>query len=140
MSIVYAVKNIMSKPLITIDVESFAGDAIKLMIEKDIGALVVTEKGEPTGIVTERDILRKCCQNNSCMKIKIGEIMSKPLITIDGEKPIGMATEIMATKNIRRLLVTEGEKIVGIITQRDLVRGTLDVMYTIANITHVKER
>lgn len=66
---VYAVRHVMSKPLVTVDVETPADEAIKLMVEKNIGALVVTEKGEPVGIITERDILRKCCQDASCMKV-----------------------------------------------------------------------
>jgi len=51
--------------------------------------------------------------------------MSSLLVTVEAEKSILTAEEIMAEKNIRRLLVTEGEKIIGIITQRDLVRGNL---------------
>jgi CBS domain-containing protein len=124
--VVYAVRHVTSKPLITVDGQTSAQDAIKLMIEKDVGALVVTEKGKPAGIVTERDVLRKCCPKASCMEIKIREMMSKPLVTVDGETPIGKAIEIMVNKKIRRLLVTEGEKIVGIVTQKDLMRGTLE--------------
>ena len=131
----------MSKPLITVDVETPADEAINLMVERNVGALVVTEKGEPVGIITERDILRKCChQDASCMKVKVGKIMSKPLVTVDVKTPIGEASETMSVKNIRRLLVTEKGKIVGIITQRDLMRGVLDVMYTLTNITHVTKR
>ena len=137
---VYMVKNIMSKPLITVDVETSADEAIKLMVEKNIGALIVTGRGEPVGIITERDILRKYCQDASCMKVKVGKIMSKPLVTVDGKTPIGEASETMSVKNIRRLLVTEKGKIVGIITQRDLIREVLNVMYTLTNITHVTKR
>lgn len=126
MPVVYAVRHVTSKPLITVDSETLAQDAIKLMIERDISALIVTEKGKPAGMVTERDVLKKCCPEASCMEVKVREIMSKPLVTVDGETPIGKAVEIMVDKKIRRLLVTEGEKIVGIVTQKDLMRGTLE--------------
>lgn len=96
------------------------------MVEKNIGALVVTEKGKLVGIVTERDILKKCCPEASCEEVKVREIMSKPLVTVDAETPIGVAVETMANKKIRRLLVTEGKKIVGIVTQKDLMKGTLE--------------
>lgn len=122
---VYAVRHVMSKPLITVDVETSAQDAILLMVEKDIGALVVTDKGKHVGIVTERDVMRKCCPQASCRVVKVREIMSKPLVTVDVETALGKAVEIMVSKNIRRLLVTEGEEIVGIVTQKDLMRGTL---------------
>ena len=126
---VYAVGDVMSKPLITVDGETPAKGAIKLMVEKDIGALVITEKGQPVGIVTERDVLKKCCLEDSWWKFKISEIMSSPLVTVEAEKSILTAEEIMAEKNIRRLLVTEGEKILGIITQRDLVRGNFLLLH-----------
>jgi CBS domain-containing protein len=115
----------MSSPLITIDVESLSYDAVKLMVERNIGALVVTDRGEPVGIITDRDIFRRCCLTISCKRVKVGEIMSKPLITVDGGTPINKATKIMSEKKIRRLLVTEESKIAGIITQKDLMRGTL---------------
>jgi len=123
--VVYAVRHVMSKPLITIDGETSAQDAILQMLEKDIGALAVTENSQPVGIVTERDIMKKCCPEASCKVAKVREIMSKPLITVNGETPLGEAVEIMANKSIRRLFVTEGEKIVGIVTQKDLMRGAL---------------
>jgi predicted transcriptional regulator len=126
--VVYAVKHVMSTPLITVEIDAFIQDAVKLMVEKDIGALVVTEKGKPVGIVTERDILRKLCQGTSWGDIKVGQIMSKPLIAVDAETPIGAAVELMTTRNIRRLLVTESGKIVGIVTERDLTRGTFEIL------------
>jgi len=131
----------MSKPLITVDVETPTNDAIMLMVEKNIGALVVTEKGEPVGIITERDILRKSCLETSHGVVKVGEIMSKPLITIDGKTSIGNASEIMTEKNIRRLLVTEKdkitekEKIKGIVTERDLMRVILAVVHSLHSIS-----
>lgn len=141
MPIVYAVNHAMSKPLITVDVDTLAHEAIKLMVEKNIGAVVVTEKGEPAGIITERDILKKCCiyletvseLPPSCIRVQVGEIMSKPLVTVDGDTPTGKASEIMTEKNIRRLLVTEKEKIVGIVTQKDLMRATLEVSHALSS-------
>ena len=82
----------MSKPLITVDVEAIAKDATKLMVERNIGALVVTEKREAVGMITERDILRNCCFNASCMNIKVRKIMSKPLVTVDGKTSIAQAS------------------------------------------------
>jgi CBS domain-containing protein len=122
--VVYAVRHVMSKPLITVDGETSSQDAILLMVEKDIGALIVTEKGKPVGIVTERDVMKKCCPEASCREVKVRKIMSKPLITVNGETPLEVAVEIMIDKKIRRLLVTEREKIVGIVTQKDLLRGS----------------
>lgn len=137
---VYAVRHVMSKPLITVDVEAIVKDAIKLMIERNIGTLVVTEEGEPVGIITERDILRNCCLD-AYLNFKVREIMSKSLVIVDGKTSIGQASEIMTEKKIRRLLVTEKdmiteeEKIVGIVTQRDLMRAILDVIHSLRSLS-----
>ena len=128
---VYVVRDVMSKPLITVDGEASTQDAIMLMVEKNIGALIVTEKGEPVGILTERDVMKKCCPQATCRAVKVKEIMSKPVITVEGETPIGRAVETMTNKNIRRLLVTENGKIVGIVTQKDLMRGTLEAFHAL---------
>ena len=115
----------MSAPLIAVDGETSAQDALLLMIAKDIGALAVTESGQPVGIITDRDVLKKCCSEASCGVVKAREIMSKPLTAVNGETTLGEAAELMARKGIRRLFVTEGEKIVGIVTQKDLIKGSL---------------
>ncbi len=131
MPVVYAVRHVMSEPLMTVEGDTSAQEAMKLMVAKDIGALVATEKGKPVGLLTERDVLKKCCPEASCIGVKVREIMSSPLITIDADTPIGVATETMIDKKIRRLLVTEDEKIIGIVTQKDLMRGTLEAFHSL---------
>ena len=106
----------------------------KLMIEKKIGAIVVAVRGKPAGIITERDILTRCYLEAAGEEAKVKEIMSQPLIDADADTPIGAALDIMVDKNIRRLLVTEKGKYIGIVTQKDLVRGTLDVIHSLSLI------
>lgn len=118
----------MSEPVITVDGDASARDAVNLMLEKNIGALLVSENGRPEGIVTDRDILRKCSSGIHCGLVKVREIMSKPLVTIDQETPIGMALKVMTENNIRRLMVTEDGEITGIVTERDLMKGTLEAL------------
>lgn len=118
----------MSNTLVMADVETLAQTAINMMTEKGVDALIVTEKNQPIGILTERDVLRRCCPEASCGKVKIKQIMSKPLITVDVNAPLGVALQTMIDKKIRRLLVTEnGKKIIGVVTQNDLIKGTLEM-------------
>lgn len=117
--------------MITIDGSTAIRNAVNLMIEKNIGAIIVTENNTPEGIVTDRDILRHCLSHTQFSEIKVREIMSSPLVTIDYETPIGLAVKIMTEKNIRRLLVTENGKITAIVTERDLLRGSLKAFNTL---------
>lgn len=118
------VKNVMAKPVITIEKGSSVHEATKIMCEKQIGCIVVTEKGKPVGIATERDILQRVVAKGlDASKVKMKDIMSKPLITINGNMPIINAIRIMEKNKVRRLLVMEMEKLIGIVTQRDLLRA-----------------
>jgi len=118
------VKNIMAKPVTTVDKDNSVFEAAKAMSEKDIGSIVVTDKGKPVGITTERDILQRVvAEGLDASKVKMTDIMSKPLMTINGNMPIINAIRIMEKNKVRRLLVIEKGKLVGIVTQRDLLRA-----------------
>jgi CBS domain-containing protein len=132
MKVTYAVKNIMTTDIVSVESDVIVHEALILMTDRNIGSVVVTESRKMVGILTERDVLKKCCPNQQCTVMKAADIMSSPLITIDGDAAIGQAADLMASKKIRRLLVTRGGKIEGIVTERDVMRGTLDVFKTLA--------
>ncbi|MBS7646659.1 MAG: CBS domain-containing protein [Candidatus Bathyarchaeia archaeon] len=133
MPIAVRVRDVMTEGLISVEKTEPVIKAINLMVEKDIGAVVVTEKGKPVGILTERDIMKKVCPKELCTrKVSVGEIMSQPLITVDADAKLGEAASLMIEKGVRRLLVAEKGKIVGIVTQRDLMRGTLDTFVALS--------
>jgi len=73
------------------------------------------------GIVTDRDFATKIAAKNLPFDTPVEKIMSSPLITINHNEPISDAAEIMTSKKIRKLAVTENGKVVGIITSTDLV-------------------
>jgi CBS domain-containing protein len=118
------VKNVMAKIVVTVDKDSSVYEAAKVMSEKGIGSIVVTGDGKPVGIATERDILQRVVAKRlDASKVKMKDIMSKPLITVNGSMPIINAIRIMEKNKVRRLLVMERGKLVGIVTQRDLLRA-----------------
>ncbi len=118
------VKNVMAKPVITVDKNNSVFEAARVMSEKGVGSIVVTDKGKPVGITTERDVLQRVVAKGlDASKVKMKDIMSKPLITINGNMPIINAIRIMEKNKVRRLLVLEKGKLVGIVTQRDLLRA-----------------
>ena len=118
------VQGVMTKPVITTDSASSVHEAAQLMSNKNVGSIVVTCKGTLTGIATERDIVeRVVAKGLDPSKIQIEEIMSKQLTTVKGDLPIIEAIRIMQKKKTRRLLIIEDKKVVGIVTQRDLLRA-----------------
>ncbi len=124
------VSDIMKK-LVTIDGSGSVKEAAEIMLEKGIGSIVVTEEGGPVGIVTKSDLLArvivKCRDPREC---RIGEIMSSPLISIDKNTPILEAMRELRHRKFRRLLVSDGEKIVGIVSEYDMINAV-----TISSLT-----
>ena len=117
------VRDIMTKEIITIDVDKSALEAAKLMTEKGISSLFVVNDANPIGIVSERDFIKKICAKElQVSQVKIGDIMSKIMTTASPETPIEVAVQRMVNHKIRRLPIMEGNNIVGIITVTDLAK------------------
>jgi CBS domain-containing protein len=101
-------------------------EAISLMSQANIGALVVQDGDQPCGIFTERDYLRKIAlKGRSSSSTPLCDVMSSPLITVDATDSPDAAMEVMTTCRCRHLIVTEAEKMVGIISVGDLVKHML---------------
>jgi CBS domain-containing protein len=92
------------------------------MIYGGIGAVIVTEKDKPVGILTERDILKFIANEKMNLDNKVENIMSAPLISVDSSSSLEEAAGVMLTNNIRRLIIKEKDEYVGIISQRELQR------------------
>ena len=114
------IKVAMTNNIISSDREHSIKSAIRKMVKNNIGSIVGTGKGIPVGIVTERDVLKNIGYGRLNPENPVGTIMSKPLITIDLNSTIAEAADLMKKHKIRRILVKDNEKFVGIITQRDL--------------------
>ncbi len=125
----------MQRNIISLDKAKTVKDAAALMVSNDIGSVVVISSDQPIGIVTERDILKKVTfPSKDPSSVKLESIMTSPLITIDVDASLGEATMVMTEKKIRRLLVTEKGKIIGIFTQRDLQNKVLDIFMSLNDI------
>jgi CBS domain-containing protein len=119
------INDMMSKTLETIQEKASVQEAAKKMKEKDVSSLVVVDnQNKPQGIVTERDIVRKACINNtSTSAVILGNIMSSPVITIDSTESASKAVDMMLQNNVRHLLVVHKQndgKPLGIITPLDI--------------------
>lgn len=97
--------------------------AAKIMRDKGTTSILVLDKrsGKPTGIITERDILRRVvAENRAPSKTELKKLMSSPLITIDKESSMKDAILLMMKKGIRRLPVMQGNNIIGIVNMMSL--------------------
>jgi signal-transduction protein with cAMP-binding, CBS, and nucleotidyltransferase domain len=102
-------------------------EAAKRMVDSGISSIIVTDgRLRPIGIVTERDIVQRVVAGGKNPDRPVEEVMSSPLITVDPLTTLGEAANIMVQKKIKRLLVKEDERIVGIVTQTDIQRGMLE--------------
>lgn len=118
------VSDIMTSPAITVDAEVNVRDASLLMGDKEIGSVIVVERGAPVGIVTKRDIIRKLvalCLDPCETKVK--DIMSKPLITIGKDIGILKAMRQMQEHSITQLVVMDEDALEGVVSERDVTRG-----------------
>jgi CBS domain-containing protein len=106
--------------------------ACRIMHENNIGSVIIVKKDDknnikPVGIITERNVVRLLGSlNPSLLQIPLRDIMSKPVITISINSSVRDAIQTMQQKNIRRLVISDGERMVGIITDKDVFRSIMN--------------
>jgi len=117
------VGELISGRLIYIDSQDNVIKAAILMRENNISSLLVKHKGDFVSIVTEKDIINKVVAEELYPgDVKVSEIMSKDLFTVSKNESIEEAAKLMRKKGVRRLVVLENERIVGIITETDIAK------------------
>ncbi|AFS81335.1 signal-transduction protein [Candidatus Nitrosopumilus koreensis AR1] len=121
-----SVKEIMSNSVLSVDSSVTATDAAKMMEDCGVGSITVLEKGTPVGIVTDRDFAIKIAAHAYPIDTPVRRIMSSPLISIEPDSDLWTASDLMSTRNIRKLPVIDDDKVIGIITSSDLVKHIAD--------------
>ncbi len=128
----------MRKDVVTIESDKSALEAACLISEKDISFLVIMDNDSPIGVLSESDFVRRLAANDKKPSdVMISEIMSRKFRWVEPETKIEDAIQKMLNNNIRRLIILENGKLVGVITQTDLtafLRNKLLVEGTIKNI------
>jgi CBS domain-containing protein/DNA-directed RNA polymerase subunit RPC12/RpoP len=130
----------IARPLVSIDEAKTVFEAAKVMVDNNRGSIVATRGGKVVGILTERDIMKRVVAKSlNPGSTKVKDAMTSNLITFEKEKPLREAIDLMNRKNLRRMLVSEGGKVVGIFTLRDIVRHTRVCMYCGKEIKSILE-
>ena len=112
--------------ILSISPDASVLDAIKVMAEKAVGALIVLQDSALAGIVTERDYARKVIlKGRSSKSTLVSEIMSAKVITTTGDSSVEECMNLMSDRRIRHLPVVDGETVIGIISIGDLVSAVI---------------
>jgi CBS domain-containing protein len=124
-----SVSSMMTRDIKTEKEDQNVLTACKIMYENNIGSIIIVMQNDtkPVGIITERDVVRLLGSlKPSLLQTPLREIMSKPLVKISINSSVRDAIQTMQQKNIRRLVVSDGEKMVGIITDKDIFRTIMN--------------
>ena len=106
----------------TVSPSDVVSTVVDMMIRENIGAIIVVDQDKPVGIITERDVLEKVVKLEKDLEItSAGDVMSKPLISIEADRPMSEALELIRKYNVRRVAVTKGGSLVGLATERRLL-------------------
>lgn len=106
-----------------IEADATVLDAVYLMVERNVGSLLVSDAGEIAGIVTERDYLRRVAlEGRTNEDTRVAEIMSSPLLVATPETTIDEAMALMTDRRIRHLPVVAAGRVVGLVSIGDLVK------------------
>jgi len=124
------VKDIMTSPVVTINENESSHKAAQLMTQNDVGCIIVTGKEEkPLGIITERDLITRVLAKNTLpSKIKAKKVMTSPLITVNPDETLSEAARRMSRLNVRRLGVMYKGNLVGVISSKDILAVTPELL------------
>jgi CBS domain-containing protein len=127
---VVRVRDIMTSPVITAKEDESVTNVAKLMERGNVGCVVIVDElDNPLGIVTERDVIKRVVSRDKLpSEVRSKEVMTKPLVTVNPETDIKEAARLMNRRKIRRLIVMYKGKMVGIISTKDIVAITPELI------------
>lgn len=130
------IKEIMTKSIIYADINNTIYDVANLMKTYDIGFIPVKDNGQFIGVITDRDIVIKAINNNDKLDQPIKEFITSNIISIDISKSLEDAVKLMSDYQIRRLMVKNKDKFVGIISLSDIlsIKHDFDILKYISKI------
>jgi len=119
---VLVAKDIVEKDFLSLSRNTSALEAARQMKAKGNGFVIIVSGGSPEGIVTEWDFLAKImAEGKDSAGVKLGDIMTSNLVSVDGNEGIDQVAQIMTQKGIRRVLVISDHKVLGVITAKTML-------------------
>ncbi len=113
------------REIISIDKDKSVADAITQLVENEIGAVIVVDGGKPVGLFTERDVLKSWTRKGNVLfkDIKVSDVMTANMLIVEPEDDLCYVTTIMIKNRIRHLPVFENNKLVTMLSIRDVVKA-----------------
>ncbi|MCW4020856.1 MAG: CBS domain-containing protein, partial [Candidatus Bathyarchaeota archaeon] len=125
--------------VVTMGSEGNLAKAIRIMNAGDLDCIVITDRGDPVGILTKRDIIRLVAQDTAVDRVPVRDVMTSPLITIEHDATVESLLRLMEEKKINHIPVMKEGKLVGVVdSQRIRSLGLLDALsiFTISAHAH----
>jgi CBS domain-containing protein len=122
-----SLREVMSRNLLTVVPEDTLGEAAERMAGRDVGAALVMDAGRLVGIVTERDLLGAVAARVQTSEAPVREWMTEKPVTVPEATSIERAASIMVKNGFRHLPISDGERTIGIVSLRDVVRSVVRV-------------
>lgn len=127
MKTVKQILNVKGSDALSIQPDATVYTALKLMAEKNVGALLVLEKGKLVGILSERDYARKVIlKGKSSLNTPVRDIMTERVMFVRPEQTVEECMALMTEKHVRHLPVLVGDQVVGIVSIGDLVKASIE--------------
>ena len=118
-----SIREVMTSEVTACEPNTTVAEAAKVMAKEDVGPVPVVEEGRLTGVVTDRDIVvRVVAEGRDPNSTTVGEIASRDLVTVSPDDDLDVALQHLARKQVRRIPVVEGDRLVGIVAQADIAR------------------
>ena len=134
------IRDIMEKNVVTIEDDKTALDAANLISEKDVSFLVIMKNNIPIGVLSESDFVKRlAADDKKASEVIVSEIMSSNFRWVEPETEIEDAIQKMLNNNIRRLVILDNSKLVGVITQTDLTEFLRDKLLVDKTIKNIQE-
>ena len=133
------VKDIMTRTVKTVGPGTTIAEAARLMVKWKIGSLVIVDGKTPRGIITEGDISR-CVARGVTTNSRLSTFPKKKLITVPSDERVEVAAKRMSDNNIKKLPVLDEGRLVGIITQTDIVSSSFSLITSLKEMVHARYR
>jgi CBS domain-containing protein len=133
------VRDVMNPSVHTIGSGAKVVDAAKAMARWKIGSLVIVERGKPVGIVTEGDVSKIVAKGLDPKSTPVG-VHKKKLLAVEPGERVEVAARMMAEAGVKKLPVMEGRKLVGIVTQTDIVNTSFSLVTSLKEMVQARYR